>query len=121
VVLLFVCVVSSVPLLATGVRSLGLLLVVYGMTIAPFFVVNSQLLAEHAPPGTTTEAYAWLSTGIFGGAALGNGLAGVLVSQTGHPKAAFAITAICGLLAGATTFLPMRTHEPALTAEGQSG
>ncbi|MDX6273692.1 MAG: hypothetical protein QOJ92_902 [Frankiales bacterium] len=99
VVLLLVCLVSVAPLLAVGVRSLGGLLLVYGMTIAPFFVVNSQLLAEHAPPGTTTEAYAWLSTGIFGGAALGNGLAGVLVSQSGHPKSALAITAAAGFLA----------------------
>jgi MFS family permease len=112
VLVMLVSVVSAVPLLAVGVVSLGGLLLLYGMTIAPFFVVNSQQLAEHAPPGTTTEAYAWLSTGIFGGAALGNALAGGLVSATGHPKAAFAITAVCGLLAMLASWRPLSTETP---------
>jgi MFS family permease len=107
-----VSLVSAAPLLAVGVRSLGLLLLLYGMTIAPFFVVNSQQLAEHAPPGTTTEAYAWLSTGIFGGAALGNAVAGALVSATGHPKAAFVITAACGVIALAASWRPLRVDAP---------
>lgn len=99
-----VALVSSLPLLAFSIPSLAVLVLLYGMTIAPFFVVNSQLLAEHAPQGTVTEAYAWFSTAIFGGSAAGNAVAGGLVSATGHPKAAFAITATCGLLALVSSF-----------------
>jgi MFS family permease len=92
-------------------------LFLYGLTIAPFSACNSVLLGEAAPPGTTTEAFAWNSSMIFGGAALGSGVAGVLVEQSGA-FAALAVTAAAGLLAlvaSVAGLLRLRGSEPLRT------
>jgi MFS family permease len=89
---------SALPLLATGPVVMGAVLFAYGLTIAPFSACNSVLLGQSAPPGTTTEAFAWNSSMIFGGAALGSALAGVLVERVG-PFAGLAVTAVAGVLA----------------------
>jgi MFS family permease len=93
---------SSLPLLATGTVSMGLVLVLYGLTIAPYITCNAVLLGRAAPAGTTTEAFAWSSSMIFGGAALGNVAAGLLVEHVGV-TAALVLTAATGLLAVAGT------------------
>lgn len=86
---------ALLPLLAGGPVLMGLALFAYGLAIAPFTACNAVLLGEAAPPGTVTEAFAWSSSMIFGGAALGSGLAGVLVERSG-PTAGLAVTAVAG-------------------------
>ena len=108
---------GALPLLAGGPFAMGLALFLYGLTIAPFSACNSVLLGEAAPPGTTTEAFAWNSSMIFGGAALGSALAGVLVERSGA-VAALAVTAAAGLLALAASvsgLLRLRGSEPLRT------
>ena len=83
---------------AGGPLTMGAALFAYGLTIAPFSACNSVLLGEAAPAGTVTEAFAWSSSAIFGGAALGSALAGVLVERSGVP-AALVVTAGAGALA----------------------
>ena len=89
---------TALPLLAGGPVAMGVTLFAYGLAIAPFSACNSVLLGEAAPPGTTTEAFAWNSSMIFGGAALGSAVAGVLVERTGS-TAGLVVTALAGLLA----------------------
>ena len=89
---------TALPLLATGTVGMGVALLLYGMTIAPFSACNSVLLGAAAPAGTATEAFAWSSSAIFGGAAVASGLAGVLVERSG-PSAALAVAAGSGVLA----------------------
>lgn len=92
---------TVLPLLAVGPSSLllmGAALVGYGVAIAPYFACNSVLLGGSAPTGTATEAFAWNSSSIFGGAALGTAAAGLLVEQVGV-QAAFGVTAASGALA----------------------
>ena len=89
---------SALPLLAEGLLAMAAMVFVYGLTIAPFSACNSVLLGEAAPAGTTTEAFAWNSSMIFGGAALGSALGGLLVEQHG-PSAGLAVTAASGVLA----------------------
>ena len=89
---------TGLPLLATGTTSMGLALFVFGLTIAPFSACNSVLLGQAAPAGTVTEAFAWSTSMIFGGAALASGVAGVLVESSG-PTAALLTTAGAGGLA----------------------
>ena len=89
---------AGLPLLATGTPSMGLALFVFGLTIAPFSACNSVLLGQAAPAGTVTEAFAWNTSSIFGGAALASGVAGVLVESSG-PTAALLTTAGAGVLA----------------------
>ena len=86
---------TVLPLLAGGPVLMGLALFAYGLAIAPFTACNAVLLGEAAPPGTVTEAFAWSSSMIFGGAALGSGVAGVLVERSG-PTAGLAVTAVAG-------------------------
>ena len=103
---------TALPLLATGTTSLGVALFVFGLTIAPFSACNSVLLGRAAPAGTVTEAFAWNTSMIFGGAALASGLSGVLVERSGS-TAALVVTAAAGLLAvGASAAAWWRSGEP---------
>ena len=92
-----VAVGTALPVLAGGLPSLTVALLAYGSTIAPFSACNSVLLGSAAPAGTTTEAFAWNGSMIFGGAAAGSALAGLLVESAGA-TAALAVTAGAGLL-----------------------
>ncbi|MCW2500869.1 MAG: putative transporter [Frankiales bacterium] len=88
---------AFLPVLSPSVLVLALLLVLSGSTIAPFSACNSMLLGQAAPRGTVTEAFAWNGSMIFGGAAAGTALAGVLVDSYGA-RAALVATAVTGLL-----------------------
>ncbi len=70
----------------------------YGLAIAPFSACNSVLLGGSAPPGTVTEAFAWNSSMMFGGAALGAAVAGLLVEGSGVAPA-LGVTAATGVAA----------------------
>lgn len=88
----------ALPLLAWPSSSLGtmaLALLAYGVTIAPLGACSSVLLGATAPAGTVTEAFAWNSSMIFGGAALGAASGGLLVERSGV-GAALAVTAVSG-------------------------
>lgn len=88
---------AVLPVLAPGVLALALLLALSGSTIAPFSACNSVLLGGAAPPGTVTEAFAWNGSMIFGGAAAGTALGGLVVDAHGA-RAAFVVTAVAGAL-----------------------
>lgn len=86
---------SALPVLAPGNSSLAVLLVLFGSTLAPYSACNSVLLGHFAPPGTVTEAFAWSGSAIFGGAALGNVLAGLTVEHVGV-REALVVPALAG-------------------------
>jgi MFS family permease len=88
---------ACLPVLAPGVVALGVLLVLSGSTIAPFSACNSVLLGASAPTGTVTEAFAWNASMIFGGAAAGTAVAGVVIDAYGA-RAAFAATVVTAVL-----------------------
>ena len=103
---------TALPLLATGTTALGATLFAFGLTVAPFSACNSVLLGQAAPPGTVTEAFAWNTSMVFGGAALASSLSGVLVERSG-PTAALVVTAGAGVLAlGASAAAWWRSPEP---------
>jgi len=87
---------SALPLLAGSTAVMFGVLVVYGLAIAPFSTCNSVLLGRAAPAGTTTEAFAWSGSMIFGGAALGNAAGGWLVEHA-DVDAALGLLAASGL------------------------
>jgi MFS family permease len=107
---------TTLPLLATGPVVMGVALFAYGLTIAPFSACNSVLLGEAAPPGTATEAFAWNSSMIFGGAALGTAVTGLLVERVGV-LAGLAVTTAAGALALAASvsgLARLRSSEPSV-------
>lgn len=77
---------------AAGPLALALLLPAAGLAIAPTFACTFALVEDLAPPGTLTEAYTWLSSGITAGIAAGAALAGILAEHQ-SPAAAFALAA----------------------------
>ncbi len=93
---------SFLPVLATGSLSLSLLLLLAGTAIAPYAACCSVLMGQAAPRGTTTEAFAWTSSMIFAGAALGTAGGGALVEGYGA-RWAFVLTAGTGLLLAMST------------------
>lgn len=99
---------ASAPIL------LAVLLVVAGAFIAPVFGAASALIGRDALPGTTTEAFAWMSTALAAGFAAGAALAGVLI-DAGGAATAFAVAGALGLPAAAVAVV--RAPAPARTVE----
>jgi MFS family permease len=90
------------PLVAPNLPVMCALMLLAGMPIAPAFAASYGLVGALTPPGTTTEAFAWLTTAIGIGLAGGSALAGALV-DAGGPGAGFATAAAAGLIACAIT------------------
>jgi predicted MFS family arabinose efflux permease len=102
-----VAVASALPLLALGALSMGVALLLYGTTIAPFMACNSVLLGAAAPRGTTTEAFAWSSSMIFGGVALGTAVAGVAIDHSGA-TAGLVVSTVAGAMTLAVSVFSRR-------------
>jgi predicted MFS family arabinose efflux permease len=84
---------GTLPLvLAEGVVSLGALIFVAGIAIAPALAAVYSLTGLLALRGTVTEAYTWLGTGMGAGIAVGAALGGAVVEGAGAPEA-FALAA----------------------------
>ena len=91
-------------MLASGVVSLGALMFVAGIAIAPALAAVHSLTGQLAARGTVTEAYTWLGTGMGSGIALGAGVGGAVVEGAGTGEAfvlSATAVALAALLAGA--------------------
>lgn len=97
--------------LAPDLAVLGIGLVVAGLGVAPFFVVVYRLAGELSPAGRLTQVSTTMSSAIFAGSAVGNALAGQLVSRL-DVHAALAVAPMAVGLA-ALTSLPLRRLVPA--------
>ena len=86
------------PLAAPTALVLLVVLLPTGAFIGPTITSGSQLMGRLAPPGMSTEAYAWNTTAIVVGAAAGSAIAGALVQASGWQAAvaAAAATALAG-------------------------
>ncbi len=91
-----------------GIVSLGAVLLVAGAAIAPAEASANAMVDDAAPPGMTTEAFAWLASAIEIGAALGAAASGTLIDRAG-PTAAFALGGGAGALAVLVTVMRART------------
>jgi hypothetical protein len=67
---------------------------VSGLALAPLLAAAFVLIAELAPAGTTTEAFAWLVTLFATGNALGSAVTGEAVGGSLRTAAAVALTGI---------------------------
>jgi len=88
--------------LSTGLPSLGAILALGGLVIAPMTAVETGLVTALAPLARRTEAFTWSGTAVFVGYAGGSALAGLIAARGGGLVAA-ALTAT-SLVAGATVF-----------------
>jgi MFS family permease len=71
------------PLLAPSVPVICALMVIAGIPIAPAFASSYGLVDRLAVPGTTTEAFSWLSTAIVTGVSLGTAVGGIVIEHAG--------------------------------------
>jgi MFS family permease len=110
VVLAAALAVAHVPLALAGAHlvALGALLVLAGAVVAPVFAAMHGMIDAVARRGTTTEAFAWVTTSIGGGIAIGAPLAGWLTDAVG-PSAGFMAAAAAGMLAAAAVALRVGT------------
>lgn len=96
-VLLALAAVTALPVVgAPGTVALGIALLVSGLTIAPTGTEQFGLVARATPPGTTTEAFTWLSTTVTLGAAAGNAAAGAVQDAYGS-RAGLGVGAAAGV------------------------
>lgn len=77
---------------------MGLLTVGSGLGLPPVLTCVFQLVDRFAPPGTTTEAFAWLISAFLVGSSLGAAAAGSL-SDSGQIGGAFLVAAGASLVA----------------------
>jgi hypothetical protein len=104
------------PALAAGsVPAMAVLILPAGVLIAPLLTAVNQLIAEVAPPGMITEAYAWPTTALVIGLAAGSGVSGVLVQSSGWRASIAAIT-FGAVLAGILALTRRGTLVPAQAA-----
>jgi MFS family permease len=100
VVLLGGLAAGTAPLvLASGVVSLGALMFVAGIAIAPALAAVHSLAGQLAVRGTVTEAYTWLGTGMGAGIAIGAGVGGAVVEGAGTWEAFLLAATAVGLAA----------------------
>ena len=93
IVLLAALAGGTLPLvLASDVVSLGALIFLAGIAIAPALAAVHSLAGRLAVHGTVTEAYTWLGTGMGAGIASGAALGGAVVEGAGT-HTAFALAA----------------------------
>ena len=93
----------------------GLLAVASGLGLPPVLTCVFQLVDRMAPPGTTTEAFAWLISAFLVGSSVGAAVAGVL-SDSGRIGEAFLVAAASSLvaLAIARAVVRLGVEDPAL-------
>ncbi|GHH88243.1 MFS transporter [Streptomyces sulfonofaciens] len=87
------------------------LMLATGMFLAPLLTVAFTLVGELAPPGTTTEAFAWLVTLFATGTSLGSAATGAVLQGADEHWAAS-----CGALGVATTLLIVLAGQRKLAA-----
>jgi len=106
--------------LAPSLLVLGLLVGLAGATAAPIFAILYALTGQLAPRGTVTEAYTWLGSSLFTGAALGAAVGGALIEHVGV-GGAFIAAAAAAAIAATTVRLRTPTLDVAPQAAGEMG
>ena len=77
------CRVAIAPLaLASSPLTMGVLVVLAGLPIAPLIASRNQLVQRVTPAGTATEAYTWPLTALVAGVSLGAAAAGAVVESS---------------------------------------
>jgi hypothetical protein len=84
------------------------------------FATLYSLVGQVAAPGTTTEAFTWLGSGLFAGLAAGGAVGGALISSSGVGAAFIAAGAFAALAAG-LAYVRTATLRPVVVSDPPSG
>ena len=93
--------------LASSPLTMGALVLLAGLPIAPLIASRNQLVERVTPSGTATEAYTWPLTALVGGVSLGAATAGAVVESSSWTTAVMVATGVAAL--GATV-VSIRRH-----------
>jgi MFS family permease len=83
--------------LASSPLTMGLLVVLAGMPIAPLIASRNQLIERVTPAGTATEAYTWPLTALVTGVSLGAAAAGAVVESSSWTTAVLVATGVAAI------------------------
>jgi predicted MFS family arabinose efflux permease len=97
---------TAVVLAATSPLTMGLLVVIMGLPIAPLIASRNQLVERVAPRGTATEAFTWPLTALVAGVSLGAAAGGALVES--YSWTAAVVVAVAVSAAGAALLVARR-------------
>ena len=98
-----------VPMLAAGsIVVMALLAFAAGAPIAPAFAAAFVLLDRFSVAGAATETFAWNTTMIFAGAAMGAAAGGALIAQAGGFRAALLLAVALACAAALTVIAQSR-------------
>ena len=92
---------------ASSPATMGLLVILAGLPIAPLIASRNQLVERVAPRGTVTEAFTWPLTALVAGVSLGAATAGSLVEA--YSWSAGVVAAVVGSSLGAVVLLARRS------------
>ena len=87
-------------MLATSPLTMGLLVVLAGLPIAPLIASRNQLVQRVAPVGTATEAFTWPLTALVAGVSAGAAAAGAVVEASSWTTAVLVAIAVATIGAG---------------------
>ena len=110
----------ALPLLANSLAALSILVFAAGLPIAPVFMAAYALIDRVSRPGTATEAFAWITTAIGTGFAVGSSVGGALVDSQGV-RASFALGCVGGALAAVLALAGRGLDGEAARPAGSSG
>ncbi|WP_063771128.1 MFS transporter [Streptacidiphilus neutrinimicus] len=111
--------VCYLPLLAVpGPLGMSGAAALSGLGLAPLLAAAFVLIAELAPAGTTTEAFAWLVTVFSTGNALGSAASGAVV---GNSLRTAALVACAGIACGAVLLVACRRRLRPVAGDADGG
>jgi MFS family permease len=103
--------------LAFSPLTMGVLVVVSGLPIAPLIASRNQLVERVTPAGTATEAFTWPLTALVAGVSLGAAVAGAVVESSSW-TASVIVAAIVAMLGTAVVVTRRDTLVLTQTAAG---
>lgn len=112
--------IGSLPIAPASVAvvPLAIALAVQGFTVAPTIAASAELMADVAPAGSRTEAFAWSTSAMTLGVAAGHTGAGLIVDGIGA-SAALMGGALSLSLAAAVAVVAVRAAKRAAVAGGK--
>ena len=93
---------GTIPVaLASSLVGMGAAGIFIGLSISPALIAANTVVEHLAPKGTVTEAFAWLSSALASGAALGSLVTGVVLDELGtRPGQALSLVGALGAATG---------------------
>jgi predicted MFS family arabinose efflux permease len=79
---------------AVSPLTMGVLVLIAGLPIAPLIASRNELVARVAPAGTGAEAFTWLMTSLVAGLSIGAAVGGAVIESDGWQEAVLAGVAV---------------------------